>query len=102
MALVEEHFKAINLDIPALIVGDFGAATVLITFGAVLGKISFGQLWALATLEIIFYSLNEAVCTGILKANDMGGSMYVHAFGAYFGLAASYFFNRRTAAAMKR
>jgi ammonium transporter Rh len=102
MALVEEHFKSIPLDITSLIIGDFGAATVLITFGAVLGKITFGQLWALATLEIMFYSLNEAVCTGILQASDMGGSMYIHTFGAFFGLAASYFFNRRTAGAMKK
>jgi len=47
----------------------------------------------LATIEIIFYGLNEAICAGSLQAVDMGGSMYVHTFGAYFGLAASYFFH---------
>jgi ammonium transporter Rh len=41
MALVGDHgFHAISLDIPGLIIGDFGAGAVLITFGAVLGKIS--------------------------------------------------------------
>lgn len=40
MALVEEHFAPITLDIPSLIIGDFGAGAVLITFGAILGKCS--------------------------------------------------------------
>jgi hypothetical protein len=38
MALVEEEFHKITLDIPSLIIGDFGAGAVLITFGAILGK----------------------------------------------------------------
>jgi len=97
MALVEEEFHKISLDIPALIVGDFGAACVLITFGALLGKCDLPQLWVLATLEIIFYALNEGICAGLLQAVDMGGSMYVHTFGAYFGLAASFHFKNKLA-----
>lgn len=77
--------------------GDFGAAAVLITLGAILGKHSLMQLWILATLEIIFYGLNEAICIVKLGAVDIGGSMFIHTFGAYFGLAASYFFENRKA-----
>ena len=54
-------------------------------------------MWVLATLEIFFYGLNETICAGELGAVDMGGSMYVHTFGAYFGLAASYFFQPKKA-----
>ena len=35
-----DDWTKISLDIPSLIVGDFGAGAVLITFGAVLGKCS--------------------------------------------------------------
>jgi len=97
MALVEEEFHKISLDIPSLIIGDFGAGCVLITFGALLGKCDLPQLFVLATLEIIFYALNEGICAGMLQAVDMGGSMYVHTFGAYFGLAASFFFKAKLA-----
>ena len=92
MALVDGHFEKIKLSLPSLITGDFAAGAVLITMGACLGKTTWGQLFLLATLEILFYGLNEAICAGILKATDMGGSMYVHTFGAYFGIAASFFF----------
>lgn len=46
----------------------------------------------LTAWEMCFFSLNEAI--GVLKfqATDMGGSIFVHSFGAYFGLGASYFF----------
>jgi ammonium transporter Rh len=66
MALVEEEFHKITLDIPSLIIGDFGAGAVLITFGAILGKCTLPQLFVLATLEIIFYALNEGICAGLL------------------------------------
>ena len=78
-------------------IGAFGAAAVLITFGAVLGKCTILQLWVLATFEVIFYGLNHAVASGSLEAVDMGGAMYVHAFGAFFGLAASSFFHPKRA-----
>ena len=91
------HWAKISLDITSLIAGDFGAGAVLISFGAVLGKLSLAQLWCLGTLEIIFYGLNETICVTHFKAVDMGGSMYVHTFGAYFGLAATYFFSNKEA-----
>ena len=87
----------IEFDLTSLIGGDFGAGAVLITFGAVLGKISLKQLWLLTTLEIIFYAINESIAVSNLKVNDMGGSMFVHTFGAYFGIGASFFFQPKRA-----
>ena len=54
------------------------------------------QLMAIAFLEVIFFNLNEQVLLriGIL---DVGGSIIVHLFGAYFGLAASRVLSARSA-----
>jgi ammonia channel protein AmtB len=41
---------------------------------------------------MIFWGLNEAIGVTKIQATDMGGSIFVHTFGAYYGLAASYFF----------
>jgi ammonium transporter Rh len=35
------------------------------------------------------YALNQHLCFKTLQALDMGGSITIHAFGAYYGLAAS-------------
>ena len=86
------HFEKIHLNVISLIQGDFCAGACMITFGAVLGKVDLFQLWLLVTMLCVIYGLNEAICVEKFKAVDMGGSMYIHTFGAYFGLAASYFF----------
>ena len=73
----------------SLVASDFAAAAVLITMGAVLGKASPFQLIIIAFFELMFYSANEAINIFVFKAADVGGSMLIHTFGAYFGLAVS-------------
>jgi len=79
----------IQIDVKSLINGDFAAASVLICFGAVLGKVSMNQLNLLVFLQLIFYSLNQFIAVVHLQIQDIGGSMIIHTFGAYFGLSAS-------------
>lgn len=61
----------------------------MITFGACLGKATLPQLIVMMIFELIFYAINESLGAVTFKAVDMGGSMFVHSFGAYFGLAVS-------------
>ena len=44
-----------------MISGDFAAATVLISFGAVLGKTSPLQLLVMAIIEVLFAQLNTFI-----------------------------------------
>ncbi|XP_060707506.1 ammonium transporter Rh type C-like isoform X3 [Hemiscyllium ocellatum] len=85
------NFKGgkIKVGILSLINADFSTATALISFGAVLGKTSPIQLLIMTLLEITIFACNEYLVTTVLKAKDVGASMTIHAFGAYFGLAVS-------------
>ena len=84
------HYEKIYLNIESLIIGDFTVGAVLVSFGALLGKLSLSQLFFMSIIEVILYSVNESIGVINYQAVDMGGSMYVHTFGAYFGLAVSY------------
>ncbi|NXS43024.1 RHAG protein, partial [Balaeniceps rex] len=77
----------IQVNIKSMINADFSTATALISFGAVLGKTSPVQMLILTILEITIFACNEYLVTEILQATDIGASMTIHAFGAYFGLA---------------
>lgn len=76
---------------------DFAAGAVLISFGAILGKCSLLQLWAMATFEVFFYCMNEAIIVEILGIYDIGGSMVIHTFGAFFGLSVALFYQSEEA-----
>lgn len=88
--LFKNSWHDIKLDIQTLITGDFAAGAILITFGALLGKTNILQMSIIVLCELVFYAINESI--GVIKyqAVDMGGSMFVHTFGAFFGLALSY------------
>jgi ammonium transporter Rh len=83
----------IHVDIMSLINADFAVAAILISFGAVLGKANLFQVSFMALIEVIFYSLNMMLLgcgnAGVCTA-DIGGSIVIHTFGAYFGLAVSF------------
>lgn len=87
-----DNITKIDLKIDYLVAGDFGAASAMITFGAVLGKINLQQLLFLVFWMMIFYGLNEAICIVKFGLQDIGGSITIHTYGAYYGLAASFFF----------
>ncbi|KAL3315118.1 hypothetical protein Ciccas_006244 [Cichlidogyrus casuarinus] len=67
----------------------FTLTTVLISFGAVLGKVSLLQMLIMAVCEIPIVSWNEYLGTRILHVIDTGDSIFIHCFGAYFGLGVS-------------
>lgn len=85
-----DGYHKIMLHAETLIKGDFAAGAVLISFGAVLGRVTPTQLFVMGVFEIIFYSINEHIGVVDYEAVDMGGSIFVHTFGAYFGLAVSW------------
>jgi len=89
-------FHYIRVDLVTFVLADFSAGAVLITFGAVLGKVSPTQLMCIGIAEIFFFTINENIALKLSVA-DVGGSMVVHAFGAYFGMATTYMLTPVTA-----
>lgn len=73
----------------SLLNADVATAAVLISVGAVLGKTTPLQLVVMGAVEMVFFAANEYLSSHVLQASDLGGSMVVHVFGAYFGLAVS-------------
>ena len=80
-------------EIEELILAEFGAASLLIAAGAVLGRLKMYQYIILGLLFVPFYMFNEWILLengfGIIKDGiaDTGGSIVIHAYGALFGLA---------------
>ena len=73
--------QSFPIDVERIIVADFVAAAVLISFGAVLGKTNPTQLIVMAFIEVLLQSANEFLGLRRYCAFDIGESMFVHVFG---------------------
>ena len=78
------HFK---IGLKNLVNADLTAITILVSFGALLGKATLGQLVSMAIVESVVQVFNEYLNQNVIMAYDVGRSVYVHLFGALFGVA---------------
>ncbi|XP_026825981.1 ammonium transporter Rh type A isoform X3 [Ooceraea biroi] len=92
------HIKLGNkayLSVESLLNADVAVATPLISMGALLGKVTYIQLLFIGTVELIMFTVNKYVGEHLFMVVDAGDSMFVHVFGAYFGLAVSFVFGMK-------
>ncbi|XP_010161595.1 ammonium transporter Rh type B-like, partial [Antrostomus carolinensis] len=73
----------------SMVSADFCTAAILISTGAVLGKVNPVQMLLLTLLGVILFALNEYILLSLMGVRDSGGSLTIHSFGAYFGLMVS-------------
>ena len=69
---------------------DFATAAALISFCVVLGVTSPLQLIIMTVIETIIFVVNYTIGTSYIGAVDAGFTIFVHIFGAYFGLAVGW------------
>jgi len=76
--------------------GLFCAGAVMISFGAVLGKVTPFQLLLMSVIETVLFWVNIRVSIVTIGAHDVGGGISIHTFGAFFGLAVSASFSSKS------
>jgi ammonium transporter Rh len=99
--IIESYMGAgdLKLDFYSLLNGNFAVAAVLISFGGLIGKISPMQILVVVLVELTCYCANKVYLLGgvadkpgligDLVIADCGGTIIIHVFGAFFGLAAA-------------
>jgi|JI10StandDraft_1071094.scaffolds.fasta_scaffold883555_1 ammonium transporter Rh len=87
----------IEIDIITLITCSYAVASMLITFGGVMGRVGPKDLLIIGTIHIIGYTLNERIVydTSIIGMIDAGGSSVIHTYGAYYGLTVCIVLSRK-------
>jgi ammonium transporter Rh len=92
-----EGEKYIHLEQLIITRGSYCVAAVLISFGGIIGKVGPKELLIMGIIEVIGYTFNEVFVSDIIGALDVGGSMLIHSFGAYFGLTVSWILSSKIA-----
>ena len=77
----------IDINLMSLIGADFACACVLISFGVIIGTASPLMLIVMTMIEVVLFNVNEVIGRQYFGTRDAGDTIFVHMFGAYFGLA---------------
>jgi len=88
--MYHDNFDLLELNIGIIHIGLILVTSLLISYGAIIGKVNPLQLVIMTILEALFYSINKAILIETIALVDPGGSIQTHLFGAYFGLAVSF------------
>jgi ammonium transporter Rh len=86
---IENKWEKVSLDFIKLTNIDYFSTTVIITLGAVIGKLSISQYFVICLFETFFASLNYFLCYEKINFLDNGGSLFIHTFGGTFGVVLS-------------
>lgn len=75
----DAHSFPMKISFLELIDGNFAAAAVLISFGALIGKVGPTQVLALAMLEVVVYAANKRfLMMELIGIADIGGTVVIH------------------------
>nr|XP_013806568.1 PREDICTED: ammonium transporter Rh type B isoform X1 [Apteryx mantelli mantelli] len=80
----------IYMEAQSMVSADFCAGAILISVGAILGRVNPLQMLLMTLLEVVLFTVNEYILLSLMGVSDSGGSLTVHTFGAYFGLTVSW------------
>ncbi|XP_041069373.1 rh blood group, D antigen [Carcharodon carcharias] len=83
-----KNFK-IQITIISVIHADLSAVSALVSMGAVLGNTSPVQLLLMTILEVTCFTVNKWLLNFLFEIDRKDSSMYLHLFGAVFGLVVS-------------
>jgi len=90
--IVQKHgiSKRHEIGINHALNGLFCAGAVMISYGGILGKVTPSAMFILGVIEPVFYWLNVYIGQFKLKAVDVGGGIFIHLFGGYFGMTLTW------------
>nr|XP_033809995.1 blood group Rh(CE) polypeptide isoform X2 [Geotrypetes seraphini] len=88
------HFKegSVTINMPSLLIGSMSTVPALISAGALLGKVNPVQLIWVTLVEVTLFTVNRWIISDLFMIEKHASLMFVHIFGAYFGLAIAWFF----------
>jgi ammonium transporter Rh len=86
-----KDWMQVDVNIYTLLQSLYAVSAVLISFGAVIGKITPLSLVVMTVIELFLHGFNYKVLMDHwFELSDIGGTYIDHMFGAYFGLAVAY------------